>query len=277
MNKYRLDSFFHFATQPENELELATGALLIAKTEYPELKIETYLQQLDEMASIVRERIKGITFPEQQIDELNRYLFREKCFRGTRETDDALANNFLNTVLDRKIGIPITLSIIYIEVGKRAGLPLAGVNFPTHFIVKYKRAYIDIFIDAFESGGHMSELILEEKLTENLGESVELHPSMLVEATNKEILARILRNLMRTYMRDEQTDKALQAAEHITWLLPNSATDLQLFGFLLYKNHAYNDAIATFEKCLEIEKDPIEIAMLEQNIQLAQQSLARLN
>ncbi len=277
MKTHKPDPFFDFAKQPDNQIDLATGALLIAQSEYPQLNIDTYLQQLDEMADVVRQRLNGVTLPDHQIAQLNRYLFTEQLFRGDYENYGALDNNFINAVLDRKIGMPITLSIVYIEVGKRAGLPLVGVNFPTHFIVKYKRQYLDIFIDPSQSGMHMSELLLEEKLSENLGKSVELESSMLLEATPREILARMLRNLIRAYTHLEQEDKALQAAQRITWLLPKSAVDLQHFGFLLCKNHAYNDAISTFEKCIELEEDLTEVAMLEENIQLARQFLARFN
>ncbi len=275
--KPQTDPFFSFANLDSNEVELATGALLIAQSEYRELNIENYLHQLDEMADTVRERIQGTTLPEQHITELNRYLFQEKGFTGNTDNYYALGNNFLNFVLDKKTGIPITLGVVYIEVGRRAGLPLVGVNFPGHFLVRYQREHLDILLDVFENGSFMCENALRAKLQETHGESVPLESSMLTEATDKEILARILRNLTRAYTLLENYDKALTAAERITWLLPNAAADYRLLGYLQYKNHAYGEGIAAFETYLQLADAPPDATAVERNIQHLQKLLSRLN
>ena len=275
--KPQTDPFFSFANLDSNEVELATGALLIAQSEYRELNIENYLSQLDEMADAVRERIQEATLPEQHITELNRYLFQEKGFTGNTDNYYALGNNFLNFVLDKRTGIPITLGVVYIEVGRRAGLPLVGVNFPGHFLVRYQREHLDILLDVFENGSFMCEDALRAKLQETHGESVPLESSMLTEATDKEILARILRNLTRAYTLLENYDKALTAAERITWLLPNAAADYRLLGYLQYKNHAYGEGIAAFETYLQLSDAPPDATAVERNIQHLQRLLSRLN
>lgn len=275
--KPQTDPFFSFAHLDSDEVELATGALLIAQSEYRELNIENYLYQLDEMADVVRERIQSATLPEQHITELNRYLFEEKGFTGNIDNYYALGNNFLNFVLDKKTGIPITLGVVYIEVGRRAGLPLVGVNFPGHFLVRYQREHLDILLDVFENGSFMCEDSLRAKLQETLGDSVPLESSMLTEATDKEILARILRNLTRAYTLLENYDKALTAAERITWLLPNTAADYRLLGYLHYKNHSYSKGIAAFETYLRLADGPPDATAVERNIQHLQKLLSRLN
>ena len=275
--KPQTDPFFSFANLDNNEVQLAAGALLIAQSEYPELNIENYLHQLDEMADTVRERIQETTLPEQHIAELNRYLFEEKGFIGNTDNYYALGNNFLNFVLDKKTGIPITLGVVYIEVGRRAGLPLVGVNFPGHFLVKYQREHLDILLDVFENGSFMCEDALQAKLQDTLGDSASLESSMLAEATDKEILARILRNLTRAYTLLEHYDKALIAAERITWLLPNTTADYRLLGYLHYKNYAYSESIAAFEKYLQITESPPDAAAIERDIQHLQKLLSRLN
>ena len=275
--KPQTDPFFSFANLDNKEVELATGALLIAQSEYREINIENYLHQLDEMADAVRERIQKATLPEQHITELNQYLFEEKGFTGNTDNYYALGNNFLNFVLDKKTGIPITLGVVYIEVGRRAGLPLVGVNFPGHFLVRYQREHLDILLDVFENGSLMYEDALRAKLQEIHGESVPLESSMLAEATDKEILARILRNLTRAYTLLENYDKALTAAERITWLLPNAAADYRLLGYLHYKNHAYSDGIAAFETYLQLTDAPPDATTIERNIQHLQKLLSRLN
>ncbi len=271
------DPVFDFANLPDNELELAVGALLIAQSDYPKLDIAAYLHRLDEMADAIRQKVQETAFPEHHIAELNRYLFEEQGFQGNNKDYYALSNNFLNVVLNRKMGLPITLSVVYIEVGRRAGLPLVGVNFPSHFLVKYKREHLDVFIDAFDTGKVMSEEALEAKLQGTFGQSVGLLPSMLTEATNREILARILRNLMHAYTRLGRDAAALRAAQRITWFLPHSAGDLRGFGYMLYRTGAYSDAISVFERCLEIEENPVEVAAIERNIRVLRQLLARLN
>ena len=275
--KSQTDPFFSFANLDTGETQLATGALLIAQSEYCELNIENYLQQLDEMAEVVRERIQEVTLPEQHIAELNRYLFEEKGFTGNTDNYYALGNNFLNFVIDKKTGIPITLGVVYIEVGRRAGLPLVGVNFPGHFLVKYQSEHLDILLDVFENGAFMTEDTLRAKLQANFDEVVRLEPNMLAEATDKEILARILRNLTRAYTLLENYDKALTATERITWLLPNVAADYRLLGYLYYKNHAYSEGITAFEKYLHLAETPPDATEIERNIQHLEKLLSCLN
>lgn len=275
--KSQTDPFFSFANLDTGETQLATGALLIAQSEYCELNIESYLDQLDEMAEVVRERIQGVILPEQHIAELNRYLFEEKGFTGNTDNYYALGNNFLNFVIDKKTGIPITLGVVYIEVGRRAGLPLVGVNFPGHFLVKYQSEHLDILLDVFENGAFMTEDTLRAKLQANFDEVVLLEPNMLAEATDKEILARILRNLTRAYTLLENYDKALTATERITWLLPNVAADYRLLGYLYYKNHAYSEGITAFEKYLQLAETPPDATAVERNIQHLEKLLSCLN
>ena len=271
------DPFFSFANLDNDEIQLATGALLIAQSEYPELNIEACLRQLDTMAAAVREQLQGATLPEQHISALNRYLFEEKGFTGNTENYYALGNNFLNIVLEKKTGIPITLGVVYIEVGRRAGLPLVGVNFPSHFLVKYQREHLDILLDVFESGMFMDDDRLRAKLQASFGEDLPLERRMLAETTDKEILARILRNLTRAYTLLEQYDKALTAAERITWLLPEAAGDYRTLGYLYYKNHAYSESITAFETYLQLAGETPDTAAVEQNIQQLQKLLSRLN
>ena len=123
----------------------------------------------------------------------------------------------------------------------------------------------------------MCEDSLQAKLQETLGDSASLESDMLTEATDKEILARILRNLTRAYTLLENYDKALTAAERITWLLPNTAADYRLLGYLHYKNHTYSESIAAFETYLRLTDTPPDAIAVERNIQHLQKLLSRLN
>src|SRR2546427_11095820 len=135
---------------PDGAIDLGHASLLIAREEYPDLDVHGYLERLDEMAREIRGRMKGTEGAKSQIAHLNRLLFEEMGFRGNREEYYDPRNSFLNDVLDRRIGIPITLAVLYVAIGERAGLPVRGVGMPGHFLVKYAPATSgEIFIDAF--------------------------------------------------------------------------------------------------------------------------------
>ena len=153
-------------------MDLARASLLVACDEYPELELDPYLQRLDTMAAAVRGRL-GDT-PEVVVAGLNRLLFEEEGFRGnTREYYDP-RNSFLNDVLDRRTGIPITLAVIYIEVARRAGVHVEGINFPGHFLVRLPvqrglRYSKDLIIDAHRGGAILSEAACRSLFREHVG------------------------------------------------------------------------------------------------------------
>jgi regulator of sirC expression with transglutaminase-like and TPR domain len=122
--------------RPDPEVDLAQAALLIAAQEYEGLDVRSYQVRLDEMGRGLRERLEDEQRPERAVMALNHYLFQELGFRGNSEQYYDARNSYLNEVLDRRTGIPITLSLVYIEVGRRAGLEVEGVGLPGHFVVR---------------------------------------------------------------------------------------------------------------------------------------------
>ncbi len=122
------------AALPDHRIELASAALTIARSEYPDLDASRYEEQLNDMAATLNPRIRQIPTSERALDELNSLIFKEVGFRGNRDDYYDPKNSFLNEVLDRKLGIPITLCVVYMEVGRRVGLPLYGIGFPGHFL-----------------------------------------------------------------------------------------------------------------------------------------------
>ena len=136
----------------EPEVDLARAALLVAAEEYPQLAPEPYLQRLDVFAERVRDRLSEESAPLVVLQELARVLFEEEKLRGNQEAYYDPRNSFLNDVLDRRLGIPLTLSIVYLEVGWRLGLPLQGVNFPGHFLVRFEGEALRLLIDPFQRG-----------------------------------------------------------------------------------------------------------------------------
>lgn len=132
--------FAALASAPESELDLASAALLVAAEEYPQLLLAPYLRRLDLLAERVHDRLGDETAPLIVFQELNRVLFADQGFRGNVEAYYDVRNSFLNDVLDRRVGIPITLSVVYLEVGWRLSLPLIGVGFPGHFLMPWAAA-----------------------------------------------------------------------------------------------------------------------------------------
>ncbi len=270
------DALFELAQLENDQIDLAKGALLIAKDAYADLDIEVYLQRLNQMAEELQAEMGREADTSDQINHLNRYLFEAQGFAGSSQAHyyDA-RNSYLNEVLERKIGIPITLSIVYMEIGKRIGLPLVGVGFPGHFIVKHKD--LEAVIDPFEGGQILSDEDLSDRLTQIFRESVPMHPRFLQAVTNKEILARMLRNLKQIYFREEEYEKAVRAAERITWLDPQAAQDYRDLGYLYYQVNAYAKSLASFNTYLRLSDDPPDREEIARNIRILTQQIANLN
>lgn len=194
-----------------DEPNVAEVALTIALAEYPNLNIDYYMQQLDELAAKVRLYVSPQQSMIEQLYYLNHVLFQEEGFTGNQEDYYNPCNSFLNDVLDTRSGIPITLSIIYLEVGQRLGLPLEGVSFPGHFLVKLPVGEGEIILDPFLKGASLDETELLSRLRQNYGQNVnsELLIFLLEGASFSDILVRLLRNLKAIYLQNKEYEKVL--------------------------------------------------------------------
>ena len=192
--------------------DLAPAALAIARIEYPQLDASRYLQALDRMGAAAADRIASLGDDAdllRRIAEISAYLFKEQGFAGNRQHYDDPRNSFLNNVIDRRTGIPITLALVYIEVSRRAGLRIEGVNFPGHFLLGVhpdgpEAARGDgeqVIVDPFHGGTILSELDCRKLLRSHAGDEVPFDRRMLARATKPEIIVRMLVNLKRVYVR----------------------------------------------------------------------------
>ncbi len=277
MDRTHDDPFFSLAQSNDAEIDLGLGALLIAKDTYPELDTYAYMELLDRMALDVNERIGEIAEPSRQIAQLNHYLFEEKAFKGNQDDYYNPQNSYLNDVLERKLGIPITLSVVYIETSKRIGLPIVGVGFPGHFIVKHKGLHLETYIDPFHGGRILSDDTLREQLETVFQKPTAIQPEFLRQVSNREILARILRNLKQIYFKEKAYARAISASERITWLLPDFAQEHQDLGYLYYKTNDYGKSLKSFEEYLRISGNPPDREDIEENIGLLKKQVAILN
>jgi regulator of sirC expression with transglutaminase-like and TPR domain len=238
------------------EINLAEAALLIARTEYPQLDLRGQLDHLDRLAARVRTRPDS-SFPEN-IRALNELLFEVEGFSGDEEEYDDPRNSYLNEVLARKKGIPITLSVVYIEVASRRGIPVVGIGFPGHFLVKYLAEAGEVFIDPFHQGAILSREDCAARLKAQFGEEAELRPEYLAASTPKQVLARMLSNLKGSYFRRRQFSKILPVIELALGIDPASRQELRDRGMVHFLMKRYAQAQSDFTAYLRLspQDDP---------------------
>jgi regulator of sirC expression with transglutaminase-like and TPR domain len=243
------------AALPDYKVQLAEAALTIARSEYPNLDSSQYVERLDDMAARLKVRIEAIPAPEPRIDEMNRLLFEEEGFQGNHDDYYDPRNSFLNEVLDRKLGIPITLAIVYIEVGRRAGLSTYGIGFPGHFLAGLLSDTGRFVIDPFNGGKILSETDCRRMVRGGIGASEPFKQSFLEPAWPKQILVRLLRNLKGVYWHRSEELKALRVVEWILVLHPDSAAEIKERGFFYEAIGDPHGAIKDLERYLELSPE----------------------
>jgi regulator of sirC expression with transglutaminase-like and TPR domain len=235
--------------------QIAPAALAIARIERPHLDERAYLRLLDEYGREAARRLKEGATSREQIAALNRYVFGTLGFAANREQYVDPRNNFLNVVIERRVGIPITLSIVYIEIGRRAGLPLQGIGFPGHFLVRCAADRGEsgaLVVDAFNGGAILSESDCTRLLQEHVGEDAVWDPTLLAPAERRTIALRILTNLKRAYVGLRSFSHARRAADLLLALDPAAITELRDRGLLSYHLEDFSSALRDLEKYLSL-------------------------
>lgn len=236
----------------EEQFDLARAALVVAETEYPQLIPDPYLQRLDLYAEMVKDRLANENAPPVLLGEISKVLFDEEQFRGNAEAYYDPRNSFLNDVLDRKLGIPITLSIVYLEVGWRLGLSLEGVNFPGHFLVRYEGEAVRLLVDPFQHGVIRFEDEAQDLLDRVYGGTVKLQQTYLRPASKHDIVVRLLTNLKAIYLNARDDERALSAVQRILLLRPDAPEEVRDLGMILARRGHSRQAIEQLERYLEI-------------------------
>src|SRR5262245_35885728 len=194
----------------EKETDLERGAFLIARYAYPALDASTYARLLDEMAQEVKDRIGPRASGEETVKTLNRYLFTEQGFKGNTKNYYEVENSYLNRVIDRRTGIPISLSVVYLLIGRRLRLPVHGIGMPGHFLVKYESDRYKIFVDCFNGGALLTEKNCQRFLNEA---GYGFDERYLQHSPVRAILSRMIKNLLAIYAKVDDPLKQTRLAK----------------------------------------------------------------
>ena len=240
--------------------DLAPAALAIARVEYPTLDVAGYLDTIDRMGEAAALRVaRSGTRGQDAIKTLNEYLYDDQRFTGNRERYDDPRNSFLNEVIDRRTGIPISLAVVYLEVARRAGVLVDGINFPGHFLLRaadeepHRRDDRDVLIvDPFHGGAVLSEIDCREMLRQHVGEEAAFDRHLLEPATRHEIVVRMLVNLKRLYVRMRSFPQARFVADLLLTVDPSAVSELRDRGLLAYHLQDFSAALRDLETYLRL-------------------------
>lgn len=238
--------------QQDEAINLERVALYIALEEYPDLNVDAYINALDEMAAVVKVRLPAEFYPLKILKTIQQYLYEDLGYSGDRIEYYDPRNSFLNQVIDRRMGIPITLSIIYLAIARRIGFPMVGINMPGHFIIRPIAEDMEIFVDPFHGGEILFLQDCEELLVKVFDRRVELQPEYLAPVSNRQLLRRLLTNLKVIYVNQRNFPKAAQASERILLLFPDAPLEHRDRGVLYYRSDRLAEARQDFERYLEL-------------------------
>ena len=240
--------------------DLAPAALAIARVEYPTLDATGYMDALERLGNEASGRVRRAGARGQDaIHLLNEYLYDEQRFTGNRKSYDDPRNSFLNEVLDRRTGIPISLAVIYLEVARRAGVHVAGVNFPGHFLLRAADDHAQLrygadflIVDPFHGGALLSETDCRELLRQHVGNDAAYDRDLLAPATRQQIVVRMLVNLKRLYVRMRSFPQARFVSSLLLAMDPSALSELRDRGLLAYHLEDFGAALRDLESYLQL-------------------------
>ncbi|MDP8925038.1 MAG: tetratricopeptide repeat protein [Chloroflexota bacterium] len=264
------DLFAAELERDEAEIDLGRAALLFARVEYPDLDVDAYLCRFDVMAADMRPRIGDGDEPGRVVGTIAEYLFRERGFAGNEADYYDARNSYLNDVLDRRLGIPISLSAIYLELGKRLGLPFEGVGLPGHFLVRLAHPFLPVLVDPFSQGKLVTEDECLARLRALHGDRVELTPSMLRPVGTRAILFRMLTNLKGVYARQEDYARAVRTIGLMLLVEPAAVAEYRDRGLLRFRMGDLKNARPDLEYYLELLPEAPDAGAIREQLALVE-------
>jgi regulator of sirC expression with transglutaminase-like and TPR domain len=247
-------------------VDLVEASLVIALEDTPGLEIDRYLQKVGEWSDAIRERLEGSREIERIVETINRLLFEQEGFHGEDGDYYDPRSALLNETLDKHAGLPIALSILYIEISRRVGVEAAGVSLPGRFLVKFSGAFGEIVVDPFEGGHVLSTVELQKLLDGVYGGGVRLREHHLRSFSSKEILARELAQLKAAYLARHDLPRAAASIDRLLILDQNDPYELHDRASVAVQMHQYGQAIELFERYLALAPHANDIARVREHI-----------
>jgi len=286
-----LERFSALVTRADGEFELARACLQVAEDVYPGLDVDGYLGEIERFAERLRTRMAPDAAVEDRVIALNDFLFGDLGFRGNADNYYDPRNSYLNEVLDRRAGIPLTLSVLYMEFGRRIDLPLEGVSFPGHFLVRLPMRGGTLVLDPFAGGVPQSGDELRERLKSVIphaagewkgparGVAVAELPleQFLEPASKRQILARLLRNLKGIYREKDSPERLLQVLNRMIIVAPEAAGERRDRGYVYQRLECWRPALRDLSEYLEREPDAADVHEVRARVMELSARCARLN
>ena len=266
--------FHEMMQRPEAEIDLARTALLVAAENDPALDVDTEMARLDAWAKELGRRIEPGWNSLQRLARLRTFMYEELGFKGDVRGYYSPANSMLHSVMTRRLGIPLTLSIVFMEIGWRIGVPFEGVGFPGHFLVRLTGEPGDLLLDAYDHGASVHEEDCRRMIELTTGGTVPYDPKMIRSLGKKDMIARLLFNLKVACLKASDDRGALSAVERLLLLHPNEPPELRDRGLLLYKLDRYREARSSLSAYLKYRPDALDREVVERHLAALQMMLA---
>lgn len=268
------DDFATAVSVPDDQIDLARAALLFARDAYPALEPAPYLAQLDAWADSIRPEIEARR-SGPPFEVVNDLLFDRLGFHGNESEYYDPANSYLNQVIDRRSGLPITLSVVYLEIGRRVGLPVSGVGLPGHFIVRCDLPARTWYIDPFHRGDVLSEADCARLVSRTSGAPFD--PAALQPVTRRQILMRMLNNLRVLYVQREMLPEAQPVIERLAELVPAEPSFVRDLGLIHFRLGTFRRAINLLESYFALQPGAQDLEDIRRVIQAARTEMTRWN
>jgi regulator of sirC expression with transglutaminase-like and TPR domain len=271
-----LAEFTRAVDRPDDQIRLGRAALLIAAAEHPGLDVDAYLGRLDALAEAA-EPARRAPDALGRLHRLREYLFEEQGFTGDRENYFDPRNSHLNEVLERRLGIPISLSLVLIEVGRRLDLQMEGIGLPGHFITGARVAGEQVLLDPFNRGALLTTESCRELVRQALGRPVRLQTEHFAPVSNRQFLTRMLANLKGVYWRQEAWDKVVRVIDRLLALNPGSAGERRDRGAAWSNMGRLERGVADWEQYLTEFPNAADHEQVRSQLRRVRQKLAQLN
>ncbi|MBI1353114.1 MAG: tetratricopeptide repeat protein [Acidobacteria bacterium] len=263
--------------RPDAEVDLGRAAATLARLEYPDADIEACMRRIDAYAGKVGARLDKGRPRETAVSAINKLLFEELGFRGNREDYYDPRNSFLNDVLERRTGIPISLSVLYLEIAKRLELPIYGVGLPSHFVVKYDDRSRLFFVDPYHEGRVLNQQGCRELVKTLHGRPVDLHDLHFAAVENRSIVLRMLNNLRAIYLSARRHRLALEVLDTILALEPDSAEEIKQRAWVRYELGERGSALRDLERYVDLRPNGADAEQVQDWMNKLRRTLAHLN